>query len=106
MMQAVDLRAADADRERVLTQLQRHTAAGRLTMDEFSGRAAALYRSRTMGELAALTADLPVEANSAAAVPIPRAVWIALAFIAVVVALLALAAMSHAGPMMGGLRFC
>ena len=39
MMQAVDVRAADADRERVLAELQRHTAAGRLSMDEFSERA-------------------------------------------------------------------
>ncbi|MCC9184798.1 DUF1707 domain-containing protein [Mycolicibacterium mageritense] len=35
-----------------------------MTIDEFSQRAAALYRSRTMGELAALAADLPPEANA------------------------------------------
>jgi hypothetical protein len=101
-MQSVDLRAADTDRERVLAQLQRHTAAGRLTIDEFSERAAAVYRSRTMGELAALTADLPLDANPNPATPIPWAVWIVLVFVAVTVALLGLA-VAHAGPMMGAL---
>jgi hypothetical protein len=72
MMQAVDVRAADADRERVIAELQRHTAAGRLSMDEFSERAAAVYGSRTMGELAALTADLPHDRRPAAMLPIPR----------------------------------
>ena len=103
MMQAVDVRAADADRERVLAQLQRHTSAGRLSMDEFSERAAAVYRSRTMGELAALTADLPLDSDPHPATRIPGAVWIVLVTVAVLVALLGLAAVSHAGPMMGGL---
>ena len=105
MMQAVDIRAADADRERVLAELQRHTSAGRLTLDEFSERAAAVYRSRAMGELAALTADLPPipgrDPSSHAGMRIPRALWIALILVAVAVALLGLVA--HAGPMMGGL---
>ena len=72
-MQATDVRAADADRERVLAELQRHTSAGRLSMDEFSERAAAVYGSRTMGELAALTADLPHDPNPPAATRTPRA---------------------------------
>ncbi len=41
-MQATDVRAADADRERVLADLQRHTSAGRLGVEEFSERAAAV----------------------------------------------------------------
>jgi hypothetical protein len=49
MVQAVSVRASDADRERVIAELQRHTAAGRLSMDEFSERAAVICRSRTVG---------------------------------------------------------
>jgi hypothetical protein len=41
--------------------LQRHTAAGRLTLDEFSDRVAAAYTARTLGELATVTGDLPAE---------------------------------------------
>jgi hypothetical protein len=103
MMQAVDVRAADADRERVFAELQRHTAAGRLSMDEFSERAAAVYGSRTMGELAALTADLPHDRRPAAILPIPRAGWTLLVVVAIAVALLGLAAVAHGGPMMSGL---
>ena len=103
MMQATDVRAADADRERVLTELQRHTSAGRLTMDEFSERAAAVYRSRTMSELSALTADLPLEANPPAAARIPRTLGMVLALIAVAATLVGLAAVAYGGPLMGGL---
>ncbi|MFI7676333.1 DUF1707 domain-containing protein [Actinophytocola sp. NPDC049390] len=53
------IRASDADREHVVTALQQHVGDGRLTLDEFSERSAAAYRSRTMGELDALTRDLP-----------------------------------------------
>ena len=105
MTQATDVRAADSDRERVLAELQRHTSAGRLSMDEFSERAAAVYRSRTMSELAALTADLP---PAPASVPhdasrIPRGVLSALVLAVVAIALLFLTAAAHAGPLMGGL---
>jgi hypothetical protein len=102
MMQATDVRAADADRERVLAELQRHTAAGRLSMDEFSERAAAAYGSRTMGELAALTADLPHDPNPPAAPPIPRAGRTLLVVAAIAVALLGLAALAHGGPIISG----
>ena len=103
MVQTVDVRAADADRERVLAELQRHTSAGRLSMDEFSERAAAVYGSRTLGELAALTADLPPapDPSSHAVVQFPRAGWILL--VAVALAVLGFAAVAHGGPMMSGL---
>ncbi|MEH0824272.1 MULTISPECIES: DUF1707 SHOCT-like domain-containing protein [unclassified Micromonospora] len=55
----VQLRASDDDRHRVVADLQRHTAAGRLTLDEFSDRVAAVWTARTLGELAGLTRDLP-----------------------------------------------
>ena len=37
----VELRASDDDRNRVVAALHQHTAAGRLTLDEFSDRAGA-----------------------------------------------------------------
>jgi len=54
------LLASAADREFTSTQLQQHVGAGRLTLDEFSERAAAVYRARTIGELQALLRDLPI----------------------------------------------
>jgi hypothetical protein len=56
---AVQVRASDADREQFLAALREHTAAGRLTLDEFAERATTVYAARTLGELAATTADLP-----------------------------------------------
>ena len=56
------LRASDADRQRVVAVLERHTSAGRLTLDEFSDRVGAVYAAATIGELALVTRDLPVEA--------------------------------------------
>ncbi|MDT5364635.1 MAG: hypothetical protein QOC69_6397 [Mycobacterium sp.] len=103
-MQATDVRAADADRERALAELERHTSAGRLSMDEFSDRAAAVYRSRTMGELAALTADLPPIPEPLPPVTgVPRSLVMTLVMIAAALALLGLAAAAHAGPLMSGL---
>jgi len=53
------LRASDADRERVVTALERHVAAGRLTLDEYAQRVSGVLAAVTHGELAALTRDLP-----------------------------------------------
>jgi hypothetical protein len=53
-----DLRASDADRDRVIDVLRVATADGRLTADEFSERMEAALASRTFRELAPLTADL------------------------------------------------
>jgi hypothetical protein len=55
------LRASDADREQVATALERHVAAGRLTLDEYAQRVSAVFAAATHGELAALTRDLPRE---------------------------------------------
>ena len=55
------IRASDADRERVVEILRQHTAEGRITADEFEERMAAAYAARTMGALAELTTDLPVD---------------------------------------------
>jgi hypothetical protein len=55
-----DLRASDADRERVVALLTEAAGDGRLTLREHSERAERAYAARTLGELAALTADLAV----------------------------------------------
>ena len=53
-----EMRASDADRDRVLDMLREAAGDGRLTADEFDERMEAALSSRTLGELAALTADL------------------------------------------------
>ncbi|GGM83276.1 hypothetical protein GCM10010106_32400 [Thermopolyspora flexuosa] len=52
------LRASDADRERVVSVLQEACADGRLTVAEHEERVERAYLAKTLGELAALTADL------------------------------------------------
>jgi hypothetical protein len=59
---SVEMRASDDDRQQVIDLLQRHTAAGRLTLDEFSDRVGVVYSARTLGDLVAVTRDLPAEA--------------------------------------------
>jgi hypothetical protein len=56
-----DLRASDADRARVVAALERHTAAGRLTLDEFGQRVGRVFAAVTHADLAAVTRDLPPE---------------------------------------------
>jgi hypothetical protein len=53
------LRASDADRERLVDELEQHAIAGRLTTDEFEQRTGQAYEARTVGELDALRRDLP-----------------------------------------------
>jgi hypothetical protein len=54
------MRASTADRERAVDVLKAAFAEGRLDQDEYADRVGQAYASRTYGELAALTADLPV----------------------------------------------
>ena len=53
-----DLRASDADRERIVALLAEAAGDGRLTLDEHTERVHRAYRARTLGELASLTEDL------------------------------------------------
>lgn len=53
-----ELRASDADRERVADRLRRAAGDGQLTIDELDERLHAAYAARTRGELEPLTADL------------------------------------------------
>ncbi|QTD98795.1 hypothetical protein S1361_15685 [Streptomyces cyanogenus] len=62
---APDLRASDADRERVAEVLRDALAEGRLDMAEFDERLEAAYTARTYGELAPLTRDLPASGSAA-----------------------------------------
>jgi hypothetical protein len=55
-----DLRASDADRDRVLALLAEAMSDGRLTPDEHADRVQRACTARTLGELADLTADLVV----------------------------------------------
>jgi uncharacterized protein DUF1707 len=53
------LRASDADRERLVDELEQHAIDGRLTTDEFDERTGQAYAAKTIGELEALRQDLP-----------------------------------------------
>lgn len=55
---ARDLRASDADRERVVALLREAHGDGRLTADEHAERVERAYTARTLGELSEVTADL------------------------------------------------
>ncbi len=58
-MAAPDLRASDADRQLVVRALERHTAAGRLSLDEYAERVDQALAARTTAQLAEVTSDLP-----------------------------------------------
>jgi hypothetical protein len=98
------LRIGDADRDRTVAALRRHTADGRLSLDEFDQRAARAYAARTNRELAALTADLPPLSSTAPThardhhtlVPLTVAGVTVLAALALLAAVLAPAADAHA----------
>lgn len=54
-----DMRASDAERERIAEVLREAVAEGRLRMEEFETRLDAAYKARTHGELEPLVRDLP-----------------------------------------------
>ena len=57
------IRASDDDRQRIVTALERHTGAGRLTLDEFAERAQLAHDARTLDDLAAVMNDLPADST-------------------------------------------
>ncbi|MDN3022567.1 DUF1707 domain-containing protein [Streptomyces sp. S.PB5] len=63
-----ELRASDADRERVAEILRDALAEGRLDMEEFEERLDATYKARTYGELTPITRDLPTAPGAGPAV--------------------------------------
>ncbi|MGH3096339.1 MAG: DUF1707 SHOCT-like domain-containing protein [Streptosporangiales bacterium] len=60
-----DLRASDADRENVVTVLNRALVDGRLSAEEHDERVRAAYAARTLGQLPGLVGDLPSGAENA-----------------------------------------
>ncbi|MFI2205174.1 DUF1707 domain-containing protein [Streptomyces sp. NPDC020192] len=66
------LRASHADRDRVVDVLTGAAGDGRITAEELDERVAAALSARTLGELAALTADLPEVAGETPAKGVVR----------------------------------
>ncbi|WP_351232884.1 DUF1707 domain-containing protein [Streptomyces sp. NPDC002133] len=54
-----EMRASDAERERIAERLREAVAEGRLDMEEFEERLDSAYKARTHGELEPLVRDLP-----------------------------------------------
>jgi hypothetical protein len=61
-----ELRASDADRDRVVDTLADAVGEGRLTLEEYSERSATALGARTLGELDVLTADIPDSSSALA----------------------------------------
>ncbi|HEU5473878.1 MAG TPA: DUF1707 domain-containing protein [Actinophytocola sp.] len=57
-----EMRASNADRERIAKILHDAMAEGRLTVDELEERLDKVYAAKTMGDLVPITRDLPVPA--------------------------------------------
>ena len=55
-----DVRASDADRQATIDQLSRHTADGRLTLEDFETRVDEAWRAKTHGDLRHVLRELPV----------------------------------------------
>jgi hypothetical protein len=71
MAESPDVRASDADRDRVAEVLRHAAGEGRITVDELDERIDRAFAARTHGELAELTADLPQTALDAATPALP-----------------------------------
>ncbi|GAA2216354.1 hypothetical protein GCM10009850_118230 [Nonomuraea monospora] len=69
-----DLRASDADRDRVAAVLSEALATGRLTTVEHADRLDVAYTAKTVGDLVPLTRDLPEVSASDAPAAIERQV--------------------------------
>jgi hypothetical protein len=57
--QQADFRVSDAERNDVVDQLKRHTADGRLTLEEFEGRLDETMKAKTAGQLRTVLRELP-----------------------------------------------
>jgi hypothetical protein len=58
------VRVGDVERQELITILQQHYAAGRLTLAEFEDRSEQAWKSRTRGELDRLVVDLPAHPSA------------------------------------------
>ncbi|MEU1540685.1 MULTISPECIES: DUF1707 domain-containing protein [Streptomycetaceae] len=68
-----DIRASDADRDRVADILRDALAEGRLTTEEHSERLDGVYAAKTVGELEPYVRDLPAGRTAGAPAPSPGA---------------------------------
>jgi Domain of unknown function (DUF1707)/Cell wall-active antibiotics response 4TMS YvqF len=68
----LDMRASDADRERVAKILHDAMGEGRLTVTELDERLQGVYAAKTLGELVPFTADLPLATGSAMPIPLTQ----------------------------------
>jgi Domain of unknown function (DUF1707) len=89
------MKASDADRDEVVAALSEHFQAGRLTTEELEDRTGRALSARTLGELDALTTDLPArrQAKSAPEASPQRRGHAELAVLAAVLAVLAVVAL-------------
>lgn len=71
-MSSSDIRAGDADRDRVIARLRDAYAEGRLSEDEFRDRMDRAQQAKTFGELSVLMEDLPHMPAPTASVPEKR----------------------------------
>jgi len=69
---AAQLRASHEDRDKIIDVLRVAAGDGRLTADELDERLELAFNSRTYGELAALTADLPAIVGGTALPAVPK----------------------------------
>ncbi|EHY90249.1 DUF1707 SHOCT-like domain-containing protein [Saccharomonospora azurea] len=67
------LRASDADRERVAQVLHRAMGEGRITLNELEERLDQVYAAKTLGELEPVMADLPADDTALPALADPSA---------------------------------
>lgn len=72
----VDIRASDADRDRVADILRDALAEGRLTTEEHSERLDGVYAAKTVGELEPFVRDLPVPTSATAPAHAPAPHWV------------------------------
>jgi uncharacterized protein DUF1707/2TM domain-containing protein len=100
MANAPDIRASDAERERVAGQLRDHAAEGRLDVEELDDRLRRAYAARTRAELDTLTSDLPAPAPRRTPAPArrrPQARDQVVAYAAVMTLLVVIWALTGAG---------
>jgi Domain of unknown function (DUF1707) len=64
---SADLRASDEDRERLISELNEHAVAGRISTEELEERLQGAYAAKTVSALDDLRHDLPVTPRTAAA---------------------------------------
>ena len=64
-----DERASDHDRQRVIDELRRHTADGRLTLDEFEERVEEALRATTHADLVHVLRELPQPVSARSGTP-------------------------------------